>query len=211
MVNPSRSLVRTHGVPRDQNRETFRAKTQTQDTSSTSWGDQLIIPKPEQTFRFIFKNIQGLPVNPSSHKHQQIGTAIKETQSDVFGLAELNLNFPIMGPAFQWSERFRTLYQNHSVHTCNKHDSSKKRTLFGGTAQISSGACSHRATKSGADETGLVRWVWTLYAGKHKTTLRVISGYRPNPDSSDSPGSVYSQQESCLGSNKQEYDNNNNS
>jgi hypothetical protein len=174
--------------------EIFRA-THPDDTSSTSWADPMNIPKPDQTFRYIFQNIQGLPVNPNGHKHQQIGTALKETEADVFGLAELNLNLHALGPTFQWSERFRNLYRNHSIHTCNKHDSSKKRTLFGGTAQIAAGACSHRAIESGADESGLGRWVWTLFAGKNQTRLRVITGYRPNPDCTDRPGLVFSQQE----------------
>ncbi len=42
------------------------------------------------------------------------------------------------------------------------------------------------------------RWTWTLYMGKNDTKLRVISGYRPNPDYTDRPGSVYSQQERSL-------------
>ena len=121
-----------------------------------------------------------------------------ETESDVFGMAELNLNLQVLGPSFQWLERFRHLHRNHSIHATNRHDSSKKRTLFGGTAQISTGACSHRAIASGTDESGLGRWVWTLFAGRNKTRLRVISGYRPNPDTTDSPGSVYSQQERRL-------------
>jgi hypothetical protein len=90
----------------------------------------MIIPKPPHTFRFTFINIQGLPINPNSHKHQQIGTAIKETGSDTTGLAELNLNFPVLGIAFQWAERFRNLYRNHSVHTTNKHDSSKNASCL---------------------------------------------------------------------------------
>jgi hypothetical protein len=199
VTNPTRSSVRTHGVPRDQNRKNFRAETNNNsDTSSTSWGNKIIVPKPEHIFRFTLQNIQGLPVNPTSHKHQQIGTAITETASDVAGLVELNLNFPVMGPAFQWSERFRHIRRHHSVHTCNKHDSSKKRILFGGTAQITTGKSSHRVSASGADETGMGRWVWTLFAGRNKTKLRVISGYRPNPDNQDRPGTVYSQQERHL-------------
>ncbi len=149
VINPSRSSIQTHGVSRDL-RENFRANQDNlthPDTSSTSWGDPILLPKPDQTFRFIFQNIQGLPVNPNSHKHKQIGTALKETEANVFGIAELNLNFPVLGPSFQWSERFRHLYRNHSVHSCNKHDTSKKRTLFGGTAQIATGACSHRTTE----------------------------------------------------------------
>ena len=60
------------------------------------------------------------------------------------------------------------------------------------------GPSSHRVLASGCDESGLGRWVWTLLAGKNQTKLRIISGYRPNPDSSDRTGSVFSQQERHL-------------
>jgi hypothetical protein len=75
---------------------------------------------------------------------------------------------------------------------------SQERLLFGGTAQITTGACSHRATASGADGSGMGRWVWTLFAGKNNIKLRMSSGYRPNPDSNDRPGTVFSQQERHL-------------
>jgi hypothetical protein len=167
-------------------------------TSSQTWADILSLPKPEEIFRYIFQNIQGLPVNPRGHKHIQISTAIHDTEADVFGLAELNLNFKTLSPASQWSERFRHLRRNHSVHTYNRHDSSRSNLLYGGTAQIATGACSHRALSSGADNSGMGRWVWTLFTGKNNTRLRVISGYRPNPDTQDKAGSVYSQQERRL-------------
>jgi hypothetical protein len=195
--NLTGSSVRTHGVPRDQNRENFRANPPP-DTSSKTWGEIITIPKPPETFRFTLLNIQGLSVDPHSHKHQQIKTAIQETESDATGLVELNLNFGVLGPNLQWSERFRNLQRNHSVHTVNRHDSSKKRILFGGAAQITVGACSHRAIESGADESGMGRWVWTLYAGRNNKKLRLISGYRANPDPTDRTGSVYSQQERYL-------------
>jgi hypothetical protein len=177
--------------------ENFRAN-HPQDTSSYSWGEELILPKPEQSFRYIFQNINGLPVNTYGYKHQQISTAMQETEADLFGMAELNINFKQLGPAAQWNERFRNLRRNHSIHSYNQHDSSTARTLFGGTAQIVTGACSHRAIASGKDESGLGRWVWTLLAGKNNTRLRVITGYRPNPDTQDRTGSVYSQHERYL-------------
>jgi hypothetical protein len=78
----------------------------------------MILPKPpEEIFGYIFQNIQGLPVNPRSHKHQQIGTAMAETKANVYGMAELNLNFKMLGPASQWTERFQHLRRNHFV-TC---------------------------------------------------------------------------------------------
>ena len=99
-------------------------------------------------------------MNPRNHKHQQISTAIEETGTNVFGMAELNLNFKKLGPASQCSDRFQHLRHNHSVHSYNSHeDISQERTLFGGTAQIATGTSSHRAMASGADASGMGRWV----------------------------------------------------
>jgi hypothetical protein len=193
-----------HGVTRDRNPAIGRAPNL--ETSSHPWGDALDLPKPNRTFRFIFQNIQGLPVNPHSHKHQQIITALQETGADTFGMAELNLNFRVLGSTSQWNDRFQKLRRNHSVHTYNRHDMSQERLLFGGTAQITTGACSHRATASGTDESGMGRWVWTLFAGKNNIKLRVLSGYRPNPDSNDRPGTVFSQQERHLRSQNDDRD-----
>jgi hypothetical protein len=94
-----------------------------------------------------------------SYKHQQIGTALQDTEADVFGMAELNLNFKVLPASLQWHDRFHHIRLNHSVYTYNKHDSSTHQTLYGGTAQISTGAFSHRASLSGTDESGMGRWV----------------------------------------------------
>ena len=154
----------------------------------------MTLPKPELVFRYLFQNIQGLPVNPRAHKHQQIGDTFNETDADTFGMAEINLNFGKLSANAQWHERFQSLGRIHSIHSVNCHDSSQSKLLHGGTAQITLGSSSHRALLSGADESGLGRWVWTLFAGRNQTKLRVISGYRPNPDAADHTASAYSQQ-----------------
>jgi hypothetical protein len=77
-----------HGATRGPNLRTFRA-TYSPDTSSYFWGDEITIPKPKKTFRYTFQNIQGLPINPYADKHNQIITAMTETEADVYGLADL--------------------------------------------------------------------------------------------------------------------------
>jgi hypothetical protein len=83
-----------HGVARDQNWAIGRAPNL--ETPHTHGGD-LELPKPNRTFRFIFQNIQGLLVNPHSHKHQKIITALQETGANTFGMAGLNINFRVLG------------------------------------------------------------------------------------------------------------------
>ena len=195
VIDPPRQVTRQHGVLPGRN---VLPRAKPVSTSSKTWADILVLPKPERVFRHIFQNIQGLPVNPRAHKHQQVGHAFKATEADTFGMAEINLNFRTLGASAQWYERFQCLPRNHSIHSFNHHDSSNSNHLYGGTAQIAVGPCSHRALASGSDKSGLGRWVWTLFAGRNNTKLRVISGYRPNPDPSDRPGSVYSQQERYL-------------
>jgi len=195
VIETPRHSTQRNGVLRGQ-RENLRANTGS--TSSSMWADTMKLPKPELTFRYMFQNIQGLPVDPRGHKHQQIGLAFKETDADAFGMAKLNLNFPKLGPVSQWYERFRGLKRSHSIHATNIHDSTDSNILYGGTALTCMGSCSHQAISSGKDESGLGRWVWTLFAGRNQTQLRIISGYRPNPDSSDKTGSVYSQHERYL-------------
>ena len=183
-------------MSRGHNNKNFRANPT--GTSSTIWADKLILPKPDETFRYIFQNIQGLPVKSRAYKHQQIGSAFATTEADTFGLAELNLNLRVLSTTAQFDDRFQFLRRNHSTHAVNQHDTSTATILYGGMAQITMGPSSHRVLASGSDESGLGRWVWTLLQGRNQTKLRVISGYRPNPDPSDRTGSVYSQHERYL-------------
>ncbi len=119
-------------------------------TSSKTWADKMITPKPSRLFHYIFQNIQGLPVKPRAHKHQQIGDASTETEANIFRMAEINLNLKVMGAASQFKEQFLHLPRNNSVHSCNRHghDSSTANILCRGTAQITMGPSSHRVLAS---------------------------------------------------------------
>jgi hypothetical protein len=105
-------------------------------------GGRSTFPNPTEPSA-SFQNIQGLPVNPHSHKHQQIITTLQETGADTFGMAELKLNYRVLGSTSQWNDRFQKLQRNHSVYTYNRHDMSQERLIFGGTTQITTRACSH--------------------------------------------------------------------
>jgi hypothetical protein len=88
VIDPNtRFPIARHGVSRTNNSENTRATTGVQ-SSSSAWADYLIVPKPDQVFRYIFHNIQGLPIHPRGHKHQQIADAFKDTEADVFGMVE---------------------------------------------------------------------------------------------------------------------------
>jgi hypothetical protein len=73
----------------------------------------------------------------------------------------------------KWRNRTRGWWEcSHNVFGYNRNDSDFSSVFQpGGTANISIGNSSHRVIKSGTDSTGLGRWVWTLFKGKHNVTL----------------------------------------
>ena len=164
------------------------------------WGDP--IPKQKETgkVRFAFQNINGLPVNSQAAKHKNIQHILEELQIDYYGMSEVNLNFPKINRRQQWKDRFPGKF--HSYSTNNEHSNSKAKRLFGGNGCILSNQMTNRVIKSGADETGLGRWVWTLIQGKQGIRLRIITGYRPVTDRGNNANTVFSQHEKYFHDNK---------
>ena len=172
-----------------------RCQEEGDDQADDAWGD-VILPKAPSTIRVALQNIQGLPILPYSEKHRQITSCIDLLQIDNFGIAEINLNFPQLPSSHQWRERFKKLISAHSIYATNTTHITQEKILFGGTAQLSTGMLGHRAIASGVDPSGLGRWCWTRFIGRHNTHLRIITGYRPTPNTqSDGPMQVANQHE----------------
>jgi hypothetical protein len=163
------------------------------DHSNGPWGDTLA-SKPDNVFRYCFANIYGLPIAVKHEKHDRITNAMNKHEIDVFGLAEVNLNFPQLGPDQQWIHRFPNL-KTHSNYAINQHSTSQDRKLYGGTAYLTNTTTSPKVADSGADPTGLGRWTWVQLTGRRGLSIRIISGYRPVKDSTNRAGTVYSQHE----------------
>ena len=183
-----------------------RGSLQSSHRHNNSWGSSYRSQSP-YAVRIGFQNIQGLPRSPFAPKHAQIRSLIEFYRCDFFGVAELNLHFRILKSFEQWKERFRRLPRNHSISASNQHfPPTRSPVLFGGVGQFSFNTLSHCAILSGCDPTGLGRWVWTRYQGRNSSYLRIITGYRPNPDTSDSPSTVFSQHQRFLLANNDDRD-----
>ena len=65
----------------------------------------------------------------------------------------------------------------------------------GGVSLWSIGVGVHRTQSTGQDSSGLGRWAWTRYRGRHGINLRVVTAYRPVLNTSGAL-SVWSQQKS---------------
>jgi hypothetical protein len=161
------------------------------DVINGPWGDK-IENKPNDTFRYGFVNINGLPLMAKHEKHDQILHAISKYKIDLLRLAEININYKQVSATNQWMDRFKKLQTNKHCAT-NHHTTSQDKRVFGGTAYLSSPSASHKIEARGDDPTCLGCWTWALLSGKHGIKTRIVAGYRPVHDYSNRAGSVFSQ------------------
>jgi hypothetical protein len=115
------------------------------DRSNGPWGDKLA-SKPTNVFGYCFANIYGLPIAVNHEQHDHITNTMNKHEIDVFGLAEVNLNFPKLGPNQQWIHRFPKLKTN-SHYATNKHSTSQDRKLYGDTAYLTNTATSPKVAR----------------------------------------------------------------
>jgi hypothetical protein len=159
--------------------------------SNDIFGDTLT-KKKRNTLRIGFQNIGGFTLKRHKLKDDLIRRGINKYDFDIFGMAETNTNWRLCPE--QDKLYFRTKEWWDSVHLSHSHNCTSRPTAphqWGGTALFSLNKSSHRVIGKGADETKLGRWCWTLYRGRNNHTLRLYTGYCPNPPSG--PLSVYAQ------------------
>ena len=154
--------------------------------------------------RLCFININGLPNNSEHPKNTALFQAIQSTQIDIIALTEINKCWHKMEEKERWRTRTKGWWEtSHSTITYNTKDSDAKQFQPGGNIITSIDKAAHRVIESGIDKTGLGRWCWTLYRGKHNITLRVISAYRPCKTSATGSNTVFSQHQRYFTSRKE--------
>ena len=159
------------------------------------WGDKME-DKKEGYIRLMSRNIGGLGIIPGNQKEEELKTWIVNSEVDIIGLQELNINIMQCRDRERIGERMKTpAWEHYRVTTGhNKHYSGKKKHLYGGTMMLAQGQHCHRIASMGADERGLGRWTWFLLSGVDKIKTRIISAYRPcKTNKVTSNGTVYRQ------------------
>ena len=151
--------------------------------------------------RIGFQNFNGLSSKLDDPVDDSVRQWITDNEFDIFGVSEMNLWWHSLPAALQFRERIREWWESgtvRSVFDYNRHDKreavKKKKTQYGGTAQISRHAAALRQIEQGTDPEGLGRWCWQLYRGKNNSLLRVITAYRPNFKDTAQVQTVYIQQ-----------------
>jgi hypothetical protein len=151
------------------------------------------IPIKKKTLRLAFQNIGGFPTKPTDIKEDYIKSGLSTWDVDIFGIAEINLDWRIINEDHKLWSRTREWWESlHISYSNNITFPPITEKQFGGTAIFTINDISHRVIAKGKDESQLGRWSWTALRGKQGQTLTIISAYRPNPPSAGVMG-VYTQ------------------
>jgi hypothetical protein len=146
----------------------------------------------EETLRLVGININNIPESSVSPKNQQIFQAINESGAGIVGITEVGRYWNLIPEKDRWTERVKGWWENSkSTIAYNTKDVAPSKYQPGGTILCSIGKPCHRIIESGVDKTGLGRWSWQRFRGKHNVSLRVISAYRPCR--APGPNTVYAQ------------------
>jgi hypothetical protein len=130
------------------------------------WGDRISTIKNNKIIRFSFQNIRGFGKEKESVQSESIREFIQEYDLDVYMMAEVNVNWRIVGRRNSIWDISRRWFERQKVSAAyNQRDRSCNKYQPGGTAIISKDDFSLRAIKTGQDTKRLGRWTWTLFQG----------------------------------------------
>jgi hypothetical protein len=162
------------------------------DLWENDFGDSIYV-KINNTLRIGFQNVGGFPTQPGKLKEDNIRRGIQKWDFDVFGMAEVNLDWRLLQDKERLPTRTQEWWELQNVSWANNRTFPPKQIRqYGGTALFTVDQVAHRVIEKGSDKTLLGRWTWTRFKGKSNHTLRIITAYRPNPP--QGPYSVYAQQ-----------------
>ena len=164
---------------------------QTNISYEEEFGD-IIKNKETNTLRIGFQNIGGFSTTANRAKDDVIRIGISKYDFDIFGMAELNIDWRMSKEDDKLYTRTREWWEHlHLSFSNNTATTPCKELQYGGTAIFSLNKTAHRVISKGQDASKLGRWCWTRYRGKQHHTLRIITAYRPNPPGG--PFTVYAQ------------------
>ena len=163
------------------------------------YGDKLDKVKDDSHLLLGFVNVNGLKQEKWKEKNKAIIKFLKSYQFDIFGMAETNLHWASLDPTEGWEERMEGVWEsmNHNL-AYNQQDSINQVWQPGGCLQVSCDRAAHRCIGNGKDPSGLGRWCWTRYRGRHDVTLRIITAYRPCHIHNPGEHTAHSQQQRYL-------------
>lgn len=201
----SRRRHRTHGAFSQRRRsQTTTYNPSSQDTPPPYFGDP---PRRVRADRFRIANINldNLPKEMNKDKDEQLFRAIVQYDINILTMQELGLNWSRVSRDHSWHERVKEYLKQDASQTKSKmshniHDKTGEPDQWGGTGIMAYGKIAKFAMGAGSDPSGLGRWTWTRYRGKHGMALRIVSIYQPT-DNKRGTIAVYQQHKVHMQSN----------
>jgi hypothetical protein len=167
-----------------------------QTSSKEDFGDNICVKK-KNVLRCGFLNIGGLTTQGNSLKDDLLRKGINVYNFDVFGVAETNVDWQLLGEQDRLYMRTKEWWEtSHLNFTHNRVSPPLDKCQWGGSALFSLNQAAHRVVDKGWDPTNMGRWCWTKFRGRNDHCLRIFSAYCPNPPSG--PGSVATLQRTVM-------------
>ena len=162
--------------------------------SDVLYGDRLGL-RNDQSLRIGHININSIPELKDDEKNIRIRQAINECGFQIVGLSEVNRCWHLLDDDHRWRQRTRGWWEALNTSIAYNIKDGNLATPFqpGGTMVLSCNTSAHRVLETGCDTTGLSRWSWTRYRGRHDVVLQVISAYRPCVPTEPGDNTVHAQ------------------
>ena len=167
----------------------------------TLYGDILRKKKEKENFRVVFQNINGLGTSEESDKRDILRQFINEYKVDCLALAEVNINWKLIGKKQTLHAYARESFsQSKVVVSHNIWGQTKKPHQQGGVAIMTAGDMALRIKGSKQDDKRLGRWCSSAFRGKHGIVTRIVSVYVPcgSNKKKKGPETVFAQQQAAL-------------
>ena len=179
-------LNRTKTSIKSNRRKNLNAKT---------FGDHLV-EKEEGTIRIASQNVNCIGVSTEmNHKQELAKDWIFQHSVDIIGWQETGVAFHTLPMRKRLAHRMKDIrWDKMRISSANNKHENIATFQYGGTSVMAFNAAAHRVKATGADKSGLGRWSWILFEGKHKHYTRVISAYVPCKSTTDRMQTVYNQQ-----------------
>ena len=148
------------------------------DIGNRNWGDARLLRR-EDCLRVGFWNCGGLPQSNQDPKNRMLRNWILSNNFDVVGLSEVNVHWKALQNDQRLPERTNGWFESLHLSMAYLSDwPSKTPYQVGGSTLLSLNRMAHRVSNKGWDTSGMGRWCWTTYRGKHGVTVRIVSAYR---------------------------------
>ena len=141
------------------------------------YGDYPNIPKNKDTFRLLYSNINGIPVNNLEQESHQLGFHADAHQLDFLGLVETNINWTNQTLSSTFRSIMKKYWPKTTIATSNMITSYSTKYQPGGTMSLLGNNWAGGASAF-SDPSGMGRWSEIRIKGRQQQQIIFLTVYR---------------------------------